>query len=384
MLPLVVLVTMAVSGPTRPATIQVDPVQKYADWESLDALADAVRKDYRLPGLSIAYQHLGDDAQISSSGLRNMKFVNGPIEDDDRLLVGSIGKSMTATLVARLVEVNKLSWQTPLSVALPAVKMDDAYKKITIEDLLRETARLPGPGRITQEELDKMAAQSTTPKDLRKAYVTKLLSIPPGDTQGMAPNGDIDYAVAGYAVERIANQEYEWLMQQYIFGPMKMSTAMIAPVGSQGQVGSRGCVAPHILGDFGFQPFNLPPSNLDYVMAPAGAGISCSIGDLLGYATYHLQGLMGKPKVLSAESYAWLHTPLKGEKAVFGWNLAATPSGEPFQVQAAANGSFCSDLAIYPQSKLAIVAVTNCGVARRPSPTMLTLLAIKAKLEQNK
>jgi CubicO group peptidase (beta-lactamase class C family) len=53
-------------------------------------------------------------------------------------LLGSNGKAMTATMVARLVERGVLSWDAPLSQTLPelATDMQAAYREVTLRDLL--------------------------------------------------------------------------------------------------------------------------------------------------------------------------------------------------------------------------------------------------------
>ena len=60
-------------------------VQRYAETKSLDDLAEAIRKDNKLPGLCIAYQKGSDKTESAVVGLRNMQNTSSPIEDDDRL-----------------------------------------------------------------------------------------------------------------------------------------------------------------------------------------------------------------------------------------------------------------------------------------------------------
>lgn len=359
------------------------PGQQYTKWDGLDELAAAVRKDYRLPGLCIGYVQNGGQPEVGTAGQRNMHIKNSILEDDDRLLVGSIGEAMTATMIARLVELHKFTWTTTLAQALPGVEMQDDYKKITLEQLMRHKAWLPQAGQISQDELAKMAEKATTPKELRKAFVARLLTLPPADAStGQVQTHGLDYMLAGYAAERMLNQTYEWLMEKYLFTPMKISSVLIAPVASQGQVGSPGAVEPHILGDFGFQPYMVPMSNFDYVMAPAGAGVSCSMADLLKFASFHLRALEGDPQILTAESYKWLHTPPAGETEALGWTYAPQLGGEPCLQHSSNDGSFCDDITLWPTSKLAIVAITNAGTNRRPPPTMEAIFAIKTRLEQ--
>src|SRR5258706_5410637 len=54
----------------------------------------------------------------------------------DRWHLGSDGKAMTATLIARLVEAGALSWEAPLSQMLPdlARGMQPQYRDVTLPD----------------------------------------------------------------------------------------------------------------------------------------------------------------------------------------------------------------------------------------------------------
>src|SRR5471030_262022 len=117
MLPIVALITLSGYGQQQSSTWLNFQIQKYVEWKTLDELAESVRKDNRLPGLCVAYT-MGDKTETAITGLRNIQNTTAPIEDEDRLLVGSIGKSMTAMLVARLIEMQKFSWKTPLVEAM--------------------------------------------------------------------------------------------------------------------------------------------------------------------------------------------------------------------------------------------------------------------------
>jgi CubicO group peptidase (beta-lactamase class C family) len=379
MLPLVALITLSGYGQQQSATWLNYQIQKYVDWKSLDDLNESIFKDNRLPGLCMAYQ-MADKTEVSVTGFRNIQNKSQPIEDDDRMLVGSIGKSMTAMLIARLVELQKLDWRTPLADALPNIKMLDAYKTITVEQLLRHKANLPSVKSFSQLELAKILAKPESPTKVREAFVTALLTRQPDDAP--SPSTDSDYAVAGYLAEKVIRQPYEWLMERYVFNPMKMGSAMIAPLGTEGQVGSNQGVQPHIQADFGYTAYAMPFNKLDYALAPAGVGVSCSIADLLSYAQCNLKGIKGDAKVINADSYKRLHTPTEGGNLAMGWDIEASYAGEPCQKWTASDGAFYTDITLWPKSNIAIVASTNAGTLRTPSPTSIAILAIKAKLEK--
>jgi CubicO group peptidase (beta-lactamase class C family) len=63
----------------------------------------------------------------------------------DRLQVASIAKTMTATLVATLVERGDLTWETTLAQAYPELEatMLPVFRSVTVEQLVRHQAGLP-------------------------------------------------------------------------------------------------------------------------------------------------------------------------------------------------------------------------------------------------
>jgi len=383
MLPLVAL--LAIAKTISPSDLQQAGVyNRYSTWKTLGELGENIRKDYKLPGFCLGYQQIGQPSQVAALGLRSTQNQASFIQEDDRMLVGSIGEIMTATMVARLIEQQKLGWKTTLEFALPGMKMQESYKKITIEQLLNHSSGLPPENWITQETFDRIMAKAETATNARKAYVTELLSQEPSTAGAQAKSSRVDYVVVGYIVERLIHQSYEWIMERNLFNPMKMSSATIEPVGSEGQVGSQNEVLPHILGDFGYAPFIMPFSKVDWIMAPAGAGLSCSVGDLLKFAMFHLRAMKGDAQVLTADSYKILHTAPTGqlgEKLAFGWVTEPQLAGETCFRQIGSDGTFQADVTLWPARNLAVVAMTNAGIMRKPTPNMLAILSIRDRFE---
>jgi len=389
MLPLLAFV--AISGFSRgtcslPEAQQGGYPDKFGEWKTLEDLATAVRKQNRLPSVCIACQVIGKPAEDAVVGVRNKQNPAGEVEADDHFLLGPIGEAMTATLVAKLIDDQKFGWKTTLENALPGFKMQDAYKKVTIEQLLQHQSGFPIDLRLSQDDVERITAKANTATEARKAFVTDLLMREPITlASGVTSYSNADYVVLGYLMELLIHQSFEWLMQRNIFNPMKMFTAMVAPVGSDDQFGSPRNPVGHVLGDFGYAPYEMPVSKLDWIMAPAGMGMSCSVGDLVKFAAFHLRGLQGDAQVLKEETYKHLHTPLPGaigEKFSCGWMIDPNFAHEACQTREGNDGSFCADMTIWPERNLVAVAFTNAGTTMRPSPTMQAILSLRNKVEK--
>ena len=354
--------------------------KKYTKWKALSDLAEVIVADFKLPALCIAYEQLGQKPESAAVGTKSTT-TKETIESDDRLLGGGIGKAMTATLVAKMIELKKLSWDTTLASALPGIKMQDAYKSITLDQLLHHLTTLPQHALIPGETLDQLAASDSSATDIRKLFVTNVLAQEP-EAQSASGNNDADFVIAGYIVERTIGQSFEWLMRRYVFEPMRMSSAMIAPLGSDGQVGSAGNVYGHLQGDRGYAPYQIPGSTVELMMSPAGAGVSCTIDDLVKFAEFHLKGLTGEAHVLTADSYKRIHSLINGKGEACGWTLNPAFAGEACQSIATTNGSFYADLTLWPDSNMIIASVTNAGTTQQPSPTLQAVLAVRDRLEK--
>ena len=95
-------------------------------------LAESVQK-HKLPGMAAAIVEDGRITAIGAAGVR-CRGHKEPITSDDLFHIGSDTKSMTATLIAILVEEGKLRWNsTPVEVfAGQGVKeIDPAWKRVT-------------------------------------------------------------------------------------------------------------------------------------------------------------------------------------------------------------------------------------------------------------
>ena len=359
------------------------PPRKYTKWAKLSELAVMLREDYKLPGLEIGTKALGKKSEISAIGLRSTDGTD-VFDNADRIWIGGAGKALTATLVAKLIEEKKLSWNTPLSAALPGIPMLDDYKAITIEQLLHHQANLPQHPLITGTKAEAALSNAETGMQARKVLVTVILNtVPDKQSNTQFSDGDMDYVVAAHVLERLIGREYEWLLNSHLLIPMKLRTVLVQPLCTDGQVGSAGSVYGHMRGDIGgYAPYLLPGSKLELAMAPAGSCITCSMDDLLRFAEFHLKGLQGNAEVLSAESYQKLHSDLDGKGVPCGWTTNPTFADETCQAISTSNGIFTTDLTIWPDAGIVVAASTNCAPAKRPSPTIQAIIAAKDRIEK--
>lgn len=238
------------------------------------------------------------------------------LDVNDKWHIGSISKSVTATLVARLIESNKLSWDTSISDAFGSSSViHDDWKNVSIVDLLTHTSgaaanfSLPVLFQRPVEGPERIAA--------RRKVVAKLLKKPPEYLpKSKHVYSNVGYTVLGVIVEVLTSCSWEDMVRAEIFEPLGLNSAGFGPPQDitdrleqprghrKSFIGSRKvCV--------GTDADNTP------IIGPAGA-IHMSLADLAKFANEHLSGDHGEGVLLSRDTYRLLHSPVL-ENYACGW-----------------------------------------------------------------
>jgi len=182
-------------------------------------LAESVQK-HKLPGMSAAIVENGHITAIGATGVRRRGYKE-PFTSDDLVHIGSDTKSMTATLIAILVEEGRLRWDsTPAEVLAGAVKkIDPAWKRVTLEELLTHRGGVrPNPAMITI-----LGALALSPREQRLRVCRAVLSEPPEHEPGKDYSySNTGYAIAGAMAEAVANDSWENLLLSRVCKPLGM------------------------------------------------------------------------------------------------------------------------------------------------------------------
>jgi CubicO group peptidase (beta-lactamase class C family) len=254
------------------------------------------------------------------------------VEAGDVWHLGSCTKSMTATLIALLVESGKLAWETPLEQLLPdcAATMDSQYKKVTLELLLKHRAGVPNDAsRDGLWASFRDPKRHETPTEQRARMAKSILSWPPVHapaTEYMYSNFGV--SIAGHVAEVATGKPYEQLMRELLFEPLGMKSAGFGAPGRVSAAGKvdtpRGHQADGNVVDPGEFADN-PPA-----IGPGGRAYA-SLADWAKYIALQLKGAKGDVKVgattLHRATFAKLQAPFDGpgEKYAAGWIVCERP-----------------------------------------------------------
>lgn len=315
----------------------------------LGEIAERIRTADGLPAFAVASVR-GDRIEEAIVGVRRSDR-EGKVGKDDRWPVGSITKSMTATMVARLVDRKLLRWDTTLAEALPGVEMRDEYRSVTLLQLLRHRGGVAALATMTGDEFEKIEGDAKEPFALRDRLVRNVLQREP--VKGFVYS-NAGYAMAGHIAEIAAKKPFERLMRDELFRPLGMKTAQVGPLDLERDV------VGHVEQEAKALPYAPYDDRFCAAFAPAGIGVAMSIGDLARFARFHLKGLRGEVSLMGEPTFRRLHkTPTDGDYAC-GW--VAFPSGrypEPLHWHNGSDGTALAEVALFPKKGLAVVAVAN-------------------------
>ncbi|HEV7998932.1 MAG TPA: serine hydrolase domain-containing protein [Planctomycetaceae bacterium] len=344
-------------------------------------LAESVQK-HKLPSMAAAVVEDGHITAIGAAGVRRRGHKE-PITADDLFHIGSDTKSMTATLIAVLVEEGKLRWNsTPAEVFAGTVKeIDPAWKHVTLEELLTHRAGVrPDPDLIL------FGALGLSPREQRLRVCRSVLRKPPDHQPGKAfLYSNTGYMIAGAVAEVVADDSWENLMRHRVFKPLGIEHAGFGPPGmppartaKDSPTASSAPISQpwgHLSNGEAVRPG--PDADNPACYGPAGC-VHLPLADWARYAVLHLsegQGSQtdsraaGTKLLLPVAALRKLHTPFgdaidrSGTKYAMGWAVRKLPgSGVGIELtHSGSNTMWYAVISLRMSEKHAILIATNQG-----------------------
>jgi len=312
----------------------------------------------RAPAMGVGWQFAGKKAHIFVDGRRAVDR-SLAVEPSDQWHLGSVTKSITATLVARLIDAGALSWHSTVGEVLGAQISDmlSAYHDVTALHLLSHHGGLPRDreGEFTARDLHLS----------RLAYAREALQQPPSAPMGTQMSySNADYVVVALMLETLLDKPWERLIADHVFTPLGLKSAGFGPPGSPGHLDEP---MGHMAAATGLRPVR---ADIPAVMAPAGR-IHMSLGDLLTYLKAHRDM---PTNFLSGESWTTLHTPPFGGDYALGWSVS--PTG--VLSHGGTNGKWKAEVLVDGPSGLVCASVAN--VLNNNTQSALRQLLASARL----
>ncbi|GAA0558585.1 serine hydrolase domain-containing protein [Rhizomicrobium electricum] len=318
----------------------------------LNATAAAALTGTGAPGLAVLTMQGG---KIAGEGVSGLKRSDGTekLGPADVWHIGSDGKPITATLIAKLVDQGKLSWDAKLEQMLPelAATMRPEYRDVTLVDLLSHRAGLP-------HDISDMTYFNTFYGDKRPlseqrlAYVARALTEAPE----VPPHTKFNYSNTGFLLaaviaERVTGTDFETLMRREVFQPLGMASAGFGNTRAGQNSG-------HLKG----KPATDKDAN-PAMFAPAG-NMYMTMRDWAAFCLDQMAGVHGKGKLLKPATYRKMQTPVAtGERAGIAWGTLESVAGVkgPALTHSGSDGNWYALVILFPETQNGALTAANAG-----------------------
>ena len=286
------------------------------------------------------------------------------LELGDRWHLGSVTKSITATLVARLVESGQMKWSDSIGERFQGAFIDNDWKQVTLPQLLTHTSGAPANFPLWMMLLQPALGPECTAK--RRQAVMSVLSQKPVNPPGQKYlYSNIGYTIAGAMAEAATRMSWEDLVKREVFVPLGLSSGGFGPPKSPNETIDEPRGHLHTLnGETSVsEKFDITP-----IIGPAGT-VHMTLTDLCTYGTEHLRGELGRGKLLTPETYKRLHTP-NLENYGYGWVKNNPTVNLPYTTfwHNGSNTMWYVLLAFVPDKNMTVAITSNDGdVARAQS-----------------
>lgn len=192
------------------------------DNETLDGKLKKAVTNENLTGA--VWSTISDDIITTGAiGLKNAD-TKEILENDDRVLIGSVTKTLIATAILRLASQGKLDIDSPVHKILPKILFDNPWREnnpVTIRDLLNHTSGIED-ARFWQ--VFSTESTSTTPLEYifsKNPSVLKVRTIP--GTRFSYSN--MGYSFLGLIIEKITQEPYENYLDKNLLVPLGMNSS---------------------------------------------------------------------------------------------------------------------------------------------------------------
>jgi serine-type D-Ala-D-Ala carboxypeptidase/endopeptidase len=276
-----------------------------------------------------------------------------PIDGRTAFEIGSVGKTMTGTLVAALIADGKLTLDDPLERHLPPGIVSPRHRgePIRLRHLVTHTSGLTSlPSRMRDTRAENPYGDLTE-ADLLGSLADVKLTRAPGTVWDYSNFG---FMLLSSLLARAAGQDFETLLARRLFIPLGMKQAYVArkPAG--------------VIAAQGHLPNRKPTSAWDSAVNLAGAGdVRASLDDMVLYAQAALG--FGDPATVAhiARSQQVVDLGPRGKAAQapgtlmgMGWGTAIV-NGTNVLCHEGGTGGFTASLAVDRQAARAVVLLAD-------------------------
>ncbi len=262
----------------------------------LDELIREGMARHHVPGVAVGLWHDGQE-QVAGWGVTN---VDHPlaVDGDTLFQIASVTKTITATVIMRLVDHGAVSLDALVRTYIPSFRLKDpdAAARATVRHLVTHTGGWLGD----------CFADFGNGDDALARYVDAMVEL-----EQLTPLGEIwhysnsSFTVLGRIIEVVTGKTYEQATRELLFAPLGMDHSVFSAAEA---IVHRTSVGHQVIDE---QPRVVRPWAFPRATTPVG-GVVSTVRDLLRYARFHLGDGTAPDgtRLLAKASLELMRTPL--------------------------------------------------------------------------
>lgn len=324
--------------------------------KDINVIVESVLKNHKVPALAGAIVTSDGLIAIGHSGFRSIE-AKSQVDKTDKWLLNSCTKSITATMIACLVEEEKLSWNTRVKDLFGEEGIYPSLRDITLEELLSHQSGLQRDFHIgTNQEVRNSKLQINK---LRGIFTQQLLSKKPEFKRGEFHYSNAGYVIAAHFAEKVTNKSWEYLVNKYVFRPLRMKRSGFSKPPHGRSSYPRNAVGHGDWDEMKHKPIFTDDNDPTY--GPAG-WVHSTIDDWAKFVQDNLNGLNAKEtKILSPKMYQKIHTGTvvrsENDSYALGWVIGSSKN----HWHNGCNNRWYTVMKLNPAKDVAFIAATNIG-----------------------
>ncbi len=185
------------------------------DFAAIDAHVRAAMDASGIPGAAYAIARDGAIVHVGAFGVADPG--GHPMTSRTPVVVGSVGKSMTALAIRQLERAGRLAIDVPVVRYLPWFALagpGEAASRITVRQLLEHTSGL--------STADGQDLRWYAPGLSVEGVVRALAGVTATGSPGTYAYSNLNYVILGAVIEAVSGQAYGEYVRAHIFGPLGM------------------------------------------------------------------------------------------------------------------------------------------------------------------
>ena len=276
----------------------VDPAARSRiDYARLDARLQRMVEKPTMVGMAVGIVENGRITFLNGYG-ETLEGSGEKVTPETVFRWASVSKGVASTMVAKLAEEGRLSFNEPVAEVAPSLRLPGRNElKATVGDVLSHRLGL------YRNAFDNKLEEGQDVTFLRGTLATLNSICPPGSCWSYQ---NVAYDAASEMVTRVSGMRYQEAVERDLFAPLGMTSASLT---MNGLTSSSSWARPHSVGR---RPLKLSDN---YYRVPAAGGVNSNIKDM---AMWMLAQMGEMPQVLGPGLLETIHQPrvkTPGERA---------------------------------------------------------------------